>query len=86
MARPIMEEARKESEGCWLREESGLWLGAMLFLGVYTGGFFGFNCVRCCVDGHWAIGGVLLAGTLAGLGLAVGCVKEIARRRKERKG
>lgn len=73
---------RRNEEGGMFRGEPTSWLVTMGVLGVYSVLFFGGNAVRCAVDGHWTIGGVLLIGAMVGLGVAISAVEEARRRRK----
>lgn len=73
-------------EGGMFRKEPAGWLAAMGVLGMYAALFFGFNAVRCAVDGRWMPCVVLMAGAFAGAGMVRGVVREARRRSSGRAG
>jgi len=74
----------KKEEGRWLSEEPNGWLGGILFMSVYCGAFFGFNAARTFMDGHAAVGCVLLSGALVSAAVFRSACVEVVRRWRER--
>lgn len=73
------------ARGGWLQEEPLGWVLATMAMGAQWSLLFGFNGVRCAMDGHGMIVPVL------GIGAALGCwcvwsaARELRRRWKEKK-
>lgn len=80
-----MEERRDESQCGMFRGEPTSWLVTIGVMGVYALLFFGGNAVRCGVDGHWMMAGLLLMGAMVGMGMAIGVVEEMQRRRRAKR-
>lgn len=73
------------ARGGWLQEEPLGWVLATLALGAYVALLFGFNGVRCAMDGHGAIVPVLGIGTALGCWCVWSAARELLRRRKEKR-
>jgi len=53
-------------------------------MSVYCGAFFGFNAARTFMDGHAAVGCVLLSGALVSAAVFRSACVEVVRRWRER--